>query len=61
MFFMRDWMPRLRYNREMGCEQLHPTLMRLRELETLERVVAGSKLSVMVGDKGLTENVLKIV
>ncbi|MEL6760319.1 MAG: slipin family protein [Myxococcota bacterium] len=39
----------------------NPTLLRLRELETLERVVAGSNLSVVVGEKGLTDNVLKLV
>ena len=39
----------------------NPTLLRLRELEALERVVSGSNLSVVVGDRGLTENVLKLV
>lgn len=39
----------------------NPTLLRLRELETLERVTAGAKLSVRVGEKGLAEQVLEIV
>ncbi len=38
-----------------------PTLMRLRELETLERVVVGANLTVMLGEKGLTENIMKLV
>ena len=32
-----------------------PTLMRLRELEVLEKIAAGGKLSIVVGDKSLGE------
>lgn len=39
----------------------NPTLMRLRELETLERVAAGSTLNVVVGDTSLAHSVLKLV
>ena len=35
----------------------NPTLMRLRELETVEKVAAGGKLKVVLGDKGLAERV----
>jgi len=38
-----------------------PTLMRLRELEVLERVAAKAKLSVILGDKGLTESVVRLL
>jgi regulator of protease activity HflC (stomatin/prohibitin superfamily) len=34
--------------------QDNPTLMRLRELEVLEKVAASAKLNVILGDKGLT-------
>jgi regulator of protease activity HflC (stomatin/prohibitin superfamily) len=38
-----------------------PTLMRLRELEVLEKVAASGHLTVFVGDKGLTDRVVKLV
>jgi len=38
-----------------------PTLMRLRELEVLEKVAEKSKLSVMLGEKGLAERVVKLL
>jgi regulator of protease activity HflC (stomatin/prohibitin superfamily) len=38
-----------------------PALMRLRELESLERIAAAGKLSVVVGDKGLTDAVTKLL
>jgi len=38
-----------------------PALMRLRELEALERIAAAGKLNVVVGDKGLTDAVLKLL
>ena len=39
-----------------------PTLMRLRELETLERVAEKANLQILVGsDKGLAENVTKLI
>ena len=41
--------------------QDNPTLMRLRELEVLEKVAAQAKLSVVLGDKGLTEKVVNVL
>ena len=41
--------------------QDNPTLMRLRELEVLEKVAASAKLSVVLGDKGLTERVVNVL
>ncbi len=38
-----------------------PTLMRLRELESLERVAAHAKLSVVLGDKGLTKQLVNLL
>jgi regulator of protease activity HflC (stomatin/prohibitin superfamily) len=38
-----------------------PTLMRLREMETLERVADKGHLKVVVGEKGLTDRVMKLV
>jgi regulator of protease activity HflC (stomatin/prohibitin superfamily) len=38
-----------------------PTLMRLRELEVLEQVASKAKLSVVLGEKGLTEHVVKLL
>lgn len=39
----------------------NPTLMRLRELEILEKVAAGSKLNVVLGEKGLAERVMNLL
>ena len=39
----------------------NPVLMRMRELEVLEKVAAQSKLSVMLGESGLSEKVLKLI
>jgi regulator of protease activity HflC (stomatin/prohibitin superfamily) len=39
----------------------NPTLMRLRELEVLERVAASGKLNVVLGEKGLTERVVNLL
>lgn len=39
----------------------NPTLMRLRELEVLEKVAANTQLSVVLGEAGLTERVLKLL
>jgi len=39
----------------------NPTLMRLRELEVLEKVAANSKLNILLGDKGLTERVMNVL
>jgi regulator of protease activity HflC (stomatin/prohibitin superfamily) len=41
--------------------QDNPTLMRLRELEVLERVAATGKLNVVVGEKGLTDRVVNVL
>jgi regulator of protease activity HflC (stomatin/prohibitin superfamily) len=41
--------------------QDNPTLMRLRELEVLEKVAANAKLRVVLGDKGLTERVVNVL
>jgi regulator of protease activity HflC (stomatin/prohibitin superfamily) len=39
----------------------NPTLMRMRELEVLEKVVAGGKLSVVLSDKGLADRVVNLI
>ncbi len=39
----------------------HPMLMRLRELEVLEKVVATGKLNVVLGDKGLADRVVNLI
>ena len=39
----------------------NPALMRLRELEVLERIAASSKLSVVLGEKGLAERVVNLL
>lgn len=39
----------------------NPALMRLRELEVLEKVAATGKLNVMVGEKGLADRVLNLL
>jgi hypothetical protein len=39
----------------------NPTLMRLRELEVLEKVAAGGKVNVVLGDKGLAERVVNLL
>jgi regulator of protease activity HflC (stomatin/prohibitin superfamily) len=41
--------------------QDNPTLMRLRELEALEKVAATAKLNVVLGEKGLTERVVNVL
>src|SRR5262249_61505649 len=38
-----------------------PALMRLRELEVLEKVAGKAKLSVVLGEGGLTERVVKLL
>ena len=38
-----------------------PTLMRLRELEVLEKVAAKANLTVVLGEKGLTDRVVKLL
>jgi hypothetical protein len=39
----------------------NPTLMRLRELEVLEKVAATSKLNIVLGEKGLTDRVMNVL
>ena len=39
----------------------NPTLMRLRELEVLEKVATSGKLSVVLGEKGLADRVLNLL
>ncbi len=39
----------------------NPTLLRLRELETLEKVSAHGKLNVVLGEKGLTERIVNLL
>ena len=39
----------------------NPTLMRIRELEVLERVAASGKLNVVLGEKGLADRVVNLL
>lgn len=39
----------------------NPTLMRLRELEVLERIAASGKLNVVLGEKGLADRVVTLL
>jgi regulator of protease activity HflC (stomatin/prohibitin superfamily) len=39
----------------------NPTLMRLRELEALEKIAAANKLNVVLGEKGLTDRVVNLL
>jgi hypothetical protein len=39
----------------------NPVLMRLRELEALEKVAASGKLSVVIGEKGLADRVVNLL
>ena len=41
--------------------QDNPTLMRLRELEVLEKIAATSKLNVVLGEKGLADRVVNLL
>ncbi|HEV8068795.1 MAG TPA: SPFH domain-containing protein, partial [Planctomycetaceae bacterium] len=41
--------------------QDNPTLMRLRELEVLEKIAGAGKLNVVVGEKGLTERIVNLL
>ena len=38
-----------------------PTLMRLRELEVLEKIAAAGKLNIVVSDKGLADKVVNLL
>ncbi len=39
----------------------NPTLMRLRELEVLEKIAGAGKLNVVVGEKGLTDRIVNLL
>ncbi len=39
----------------------NPTLMRLRELEVLEKIASGGKLNVVLGEKGLADRVVNLI
>jgi hypothetical protein len=39
----------------------NPTLMRLRELEVLEKIGSASKLNVVLSEKGLAERVMNLL
>ena len=39
----------------------NPTLMRLRELEVLEKIAVSGKLNIVVGEKGLAERVVNLL
>lgn len=39
----------------------NPTLMRIRELETLEKIAETASLKIVIGEKGLTESVKKLI
>jgi len=41
--------------------QDNPTLMRLRELEVLEKIAATSKLNILLGEKGLADKVMNLL
>ena len=41
--------------------QDNPTLMRLRELEVLEKIASTSKLNILLGEKGLAEKVVNLL
>jgi hypothetical protein len=39
----------------------NPALMRLRELEVLEKVTTAGQLNVILGEKGLTDKVVNLL
>ena len=39
----------------------NPALMRLRELEVLERVAQNSSMNIMLGEKGLADRMMKLL
>ena len=45
----------------IGADAENPTLMRMRELEVLEKIVASGKLSVILGEKGLADRVVNLI
>ncbi len=38
-----------------------PTLMRLRELEVLEKIAVSGKLNIVLGEKGLADRVMNLL
>ena len=38
-----------------------PTLMRLRELEVLEKIASNGKLNIVLGEKGLADKVVNLL
>ena len=38
-----------------------PVLMRLRELEVLEKIAAAGKLNIILGEKGLADKVVNLL
>ena len=47
--------------RALRFEYNNPTLMRLRELDVLEKVAGNSKLNVVLGEKGLADRVVNLL
>jgi hypothetical protein len=39
----------------------NPVLMRLRELEVLEKVAGGGKLNIVLGEKGLADRIMNLL
>jgi RNA-binding protein YhbY len=39
----------------------NPMLLRMKELETVEKVAASGKLNIVLGEKGLTERVINLL
>ena len=39
----------------------NPTLMRLRELEVLEKIAAGGELKVVLGERGLADRIVNLL
>jgi regulator of protease activity HflC (stomatin/prohibitin superfamily) len=39
----------------------NPTLMRMRELEVLQTITSNTQMSVVLGEKGLTDRVIKLL
>ena len=39
----------------------NPTLMRLRELDVLEKIAGNSKLNVVLGEKGLADRIVNLL
>ena len=55
----RTWVTRARLTPR--CRADSPTLMRLRELEVLEKIPSNGKLNIVLGDKGLADKVVNLL